>query len=101
MSAPSRQSDFDRLLHAQNLDRLADKLKRRETKQAEAEKEVKQFEQRADLEQKQAVVDLLLKYAQYDDAQGRWREAKEMRNLAESEIAELEAENKPFLDSQA
>lgn len=84
----------------QDLEREQDKLKRREAKQAETEKEVKQFEQRRQVEQELAVLQVLLQYATYNQARGEFEELKGQRNEAKEHLKELEAENRPFKESE-
>ncbi|GAA6029928.1 hypothetical protein JCM8097_009173 [Rhodosporidiobolus ruineniae] len=82
------------------VDRYAEKLKRVQTKQTEAEKEVRAFEQRERLEQDLAVVDILCKYAQYQDLFDRHGREKTKRTQVQNEVQALEAKNKPFRDSK-
>ncbi|GAA5826271.1 hypothetical protein JCM11251_007234 [Rhodosporidiobolus azoricus] len=82
------------------VDRLTEKLKRVQTKQAEAEKEVRAFEQREKLEQDLFVVDILVKFAQYLDVYNRHQVARQDKTRVQNEVKELEAKNKPFKDSK-
>ncbi|GAA5914217.1 hypothetical protein JCM6882_004753 [Rhodosporidiobolus microsporus] len=82
------------------VDRLAEKLKRMQTKQAETEKEVRAFEQRERLEQDLAVVDILVKFAQYMDIYNRLQVARQEKTRVQNEVKELEAKNQPFKDSK-
>ncbi|GAA5860547.1 hypothetical protein JCM1840_000294 [Sporobolomyces johnsonii] len=84
-----------------NVDRLAESLKRKELKQAEAEKEVKQFEQRRQYERDLLVVDVLAKFAAYNATYVKLQASKADKNRLENEVKELEARNKPFRDSKA
>ncbi|SCV72678.1 BQ2448_4215 [Microbotryum intermedium] len=82
------------------VDRHREVLKRKESKQAENEKEVRQFEERERVEQELAVISLLLQYAHYNDTYSQWGQVKENRNQAEGELQELIELNRPFKDSQ-
>ncbi|SGY66890.1 BQ5605_C004g02717 [Microbotryum silenes-dioicae] len=82
------------------VDRHGEVLKRKESKQAENEKEVRHFEERERVEQELAVISLLLQYAHYNDTYSQWGQVKENRNQAEGELAELIEQNRPFKDSQ-
>ncbi|KDE05760.1 hypothetical protein MVLG_03851 [Microbotryum lychnidis-dioicae p1A1 Lamole] len=82
------------------VDRHGEVLKRKESKQAENEKEVRQFEERERVEQELVVISLLLQYAHYNDTYSQWGQVKENRNQAEGELAELIEQNRPFKDSQ-
>jgi len=75
-------------------------LERATTKQTEAEKEVKQFEQRKQYEEDLSVVDVLAKYAKYQEVYEKSIVTKEDKNRLENEVKELEAKNKPFKDSK-
>lgn len=88
------------LRHLQELDLVAERLKRRETKQAESEKDVRKAEQRIKIEHELAVLSILLKFAAYNDAHGQWVEARANKNLANDELKELQAANLPFEESQ-
>ncbi|CEQ39122.1 SPOSA6832_00604 [Sporobolomyces salmonicolor] len=85
----------------QNVDRLAESLKRKELKQSEAEKEVKQFQQRRQYERDLLVVDVLAKFAAYNATYIKLQASKADRNRLENEVKELEVRNKPFRDSKA
>ncbi|KAK4049393.1 Structural maintenance of chromosomes protein 5 [Microbotryomycetes sp. JL201] len=84
----------------EDLDRQSEKLKRRETKQVESEKEVQQFQQRRELEEKLAILQLLIMYARYNKKREEYEEAKGMRNEAQEQLKELEAANVPFRESE-
>ncbi|ORY61173.1 P-loop containing nucleoside triphosphate hydrolase protein [Leucosporidium creatinivorum] len=83
-----------------DLDLVAERLKRRETKQAESEKDVRKAEQRIKIEHELAVLAILIQFAAYDDAHGQWLEAKQNKNQANEELKELQAANRPFEESQ-
>lgn len=82
------------------MDTYSKKLERATTKQTEAEKEVKQFEQRRQYEEDLTVVDILAKYAKYQEVYEKSIETKEDKNRLDNEVKELEAKNKPFKDSK-
>ncbi|KAM0792881.1 hypothetical protein ACM66B_002643 [Microbotryomycetes sp. NB124-2] len=84
----------------EELKRESEKLKRRETKQAESEKEVQQFQQRRELEAKLAVVQLVILYARYNVKRAEYEEAKGLRNEAREQLNELEHANVPFRESE-
>lgn len=71
-----------------------------ETRQAGLDKDVKKAEARMKLEAEMAVVTILIKFAEYDQAHAEWLEAKQSKNAATEELKELKAANKPFEDSQ-
>ncbi|GAA5857620.1 hypothetical protein JCM8547_004301 [Rhodosporidiobolus lusitaniae] len=82
------------------VDRYAEKLRRLQTKQAEQEKEVRAFAQREKLEQDLAVLDNLVKFAQYEDVFTRHGFAKQQKTVVTNEVQELEAKNRPFTESK-
>ncbi|GJN87793.1 hypothetical protein Rhopal_000748-T1 [Rhodotorula paludigena] len=83
------------------VERLSGKLKQKQTKQAEAEKEVRAFEQRERLEQDLALVDVLVKFAHYDHVYGEYQHARQDKTLLTNEVSELEEKNRPFRESKA
>ncbi|GAA5924107.1 DNA repair ATPase SMC5 [Sporobolomyces koalae] len=76
------------------------KLDRASQKQAEAEKEVQQFRQRQQYEQDLVVVDVLMKYARYQDVFSRKNEQQTRKNILKNDIAQAEEDNKPFTISK-
>ncbi|GAA5824176.1 hypothetical protein JCM3770_001191 [Rhodotorula araucariae] len=95
-------SEWKRCKEAQKeVDRLSETLKRKNTKQAETEKEVRAFEQRERLEQDRAVADVLVKFASYNQIYGDYQAAREEKTTVKNEVDALEAKNKPFRDSKA
>lgn len=84
----------------QEFERIAEKLKRVETKQAETEKEVRAFEQREKLEKEKQVIDVLIAFAEYNDTFDKFQQAKQFKTVLTNEIAELELRYKPFKDSK-
>ena len=84
----------------QQVDSIAARLDTRQKKQQTAEKEVEQFEQRKQLEENSVVVDVLQRYARYQEVYAEMQGAKADRNRLENEVKELEAKNRPFKDSK-
>ncbi|GAA5846580.1 hypothetical protein JCM9279_006751 [Rhodotorula babjevae] len=76
--------------------RLSEVLTRKQTKQAEAEKEVRAFEQRERLEQDRAVVEVLVKFAEYHQVYAAYTAAREDKVRIKNEVAQLEEVNRPF-----
>ncbi|GAA6015672.1 hypothetical protein JCM10207_008167 [Rhodosporidiobolus poonsookiae] len=86
--------------HQSTVERFSEQLKRKQTKQADTEKEVRAFEQREKVEQDLAVVDILYKFAKYLDVFQQHGEARQTKTRLQNEVKELEAKNKPFKDSK-
>lgn len=95
---PSCSADASR---EQEYDRHAEKLKRAETKQAEAEKEVRAFEQREKLEKEKQIVDVLVAFAEYHATFDAYNLAKQEKTTVKNEILELEERYRPFKQSKA
>ncbi|KPV76806.1 uncharacterized protein RHOBADRAFT_51796 [Rhodotorula graminis WP1] len=76
--------------------RLSDVLTRKQTKQAEAEKEVRAFEQRERLEQDRAVVEVLVKFAEYNKVYNEYDTMRGDRDRCKNEVSQLEEVNRPF-----
>ncbi|TNY24149.1 P-loop containing nucleoside triphosphate hydrolase protein [Rhodotorula diobovata] len=79
--------------------RLSEQLARKQTKQAETEKEVRAFEQRARLEQDRDVVEVLVKFGAYHQVYEQYLVAREAKTVLQNEVAHLEEKNRPFRDS--
>lgn len=61
---------------------------------------MQQFEQRKVYEQDLSIVEILAKYARYQEVFAEQIEAKARKNILDQEVKELEAKNKPFKDSK-
>ncbi|KAI5476483.1 hypothetical protein MNV49_007730 [Pseudohyphozyma bogoriensis] len=85
---------------ASKLEAVMDQLKRQKDKHTAQERDVQAFEQRRNLEHERDVLNLLIPYAEFNIARDKWNIAKEDRERLKNEVAELEAENKPFMDSK-
>ncbi|BGO98380.1 hypothetical protein RTG_00828 [Rhodotorula toruloides ATCC 204091] len=85
----------------EEVDRVSESLKRKQTKQAETEKEVHAFQQRERLEQELGEAQVLQRAFEYDVAYENYQRARQEKTVVANEIAELEERNRPFKDSKA